>query len=801
MGSQNKLKKMDCRVDIEPLVSIVCITYNQEQFISEAIDSFLKQRTTFPFKILVADDHSSDRTPEIILSYAERYPDIVIPVLRTENNGGPKNLRLTYQMTKTKYVAICEGDDYWTDENKLQLQFEFMEGHPEAAACFCNAEILADDDWYLNDYYKRDNQGRMLIPASIPGFDPNKSEYFRYDYLGTGMQAHTSTLFYRRVNELPFLPEYDNLFAGDNALFMMHLSYGYAQYLPQVVSAYRKTNDNHSAIAFKEWRENALTVQMSWVDVLEYLYSWYCKYSYDARTLQSIDNRMQLAAHHYLRERLTHQENEEIARFFVEHPRSSCVALNAYLSYFRDGRVLAGLWGWKSYVRFVRNDGNRRYLARAINRKDKAEKRKTAIRSGWRKVKNVVRYWAYGLIPKDKKLWVATSFRKKGYLDNSRYLYEYIVQHRPEINIVWLTNDKTVLKRLQQEEMPVCKMNSKEGKRCLRRASIAITDHFKSSDYSDSGFNHGTKVVQLWHGSGIKGMKNLGNTKEKGVVYSSDIIPSPNDSLLRRFVKLCKRLACEPKREMQERYLMFLVANEQDRINEGADWHVPAERFFVNGTPRDSLLVRVAGGYCTPEMKTLFDERPEIKYRIIYAPTYRYDEVREHILIQGLCSSLAEINDYVVAHSAEFVIRLHPHTWRGYSDMISWAMKGLDGIRVDKEKDIYATLGAYDLLISDYSSIATDFLLFNRPMVFYRPDHEEFLAEENDLRYDPDEFCPGEKTTSWHETLAAIEAYRTNPKKDGEWRQRICAEVFDPAVNDEDNSERIVNEILRRVGL
>lgn len=791
------LKATPERADSCP-VAVICITYNQEDYIREALDSFLMQETSFPYKILVSDDHSTDRTPEIITEYAEKYPQI-IPILRTENNGGPKNLRLTCQAAHTKYVALCEGDDYWTDPLKLQKQYDFMEAHEEYNACFCDTEIIADDDWYLNDYYKRDEQGRMLIPRGIPGITSFRDDYSVLEYLNAGIQAHTSTLFYRWREDLEFLPAYDELFAGDNALFMMVVANEKAAYLQEVVSAYRKTNDNQSAIAFREWRENALKVQKSWLDVCSYLAQWFSRYAYDPAILAAIGNRSKLAAHHYLLQLIKEQDSEAVSQFFMDYPRQGVEALEAYLSFYRDGRALTAAWGWENYKRFVRHPNKRKYLKRFQPPYLAGEKAKEIIQNAIREVGYFAGYWANSLSPKDPNQWVVTSFRHVGYLDNSRYLYEYVTANEPDIKITWVTSSPDVYKQLASEGMPVEMMDSKKGKEAIKRAALAVTDHFKSSDYTYSTFNHATQVAQLWHGSGIKGMKNLGNTRERGVVYSADIIPQKGDLGVVRLGKAVKRFFVEPYREMHEQYLLIEVSNPQDVVNAGSDWHISPEHFFVNGSPRNGLLEKVANGYVTDEMKQLKLEKPDVKYRVIYAPTYRYDQEREHRMMQDLCDSLPMIDACMKELDGEFVIRLHPHTWRSYSSDMRWAMKGLDHIRIDEEEDIYATLGIYDLLISDYSSIATDFMLFDRPMVFFRPDHQEFLEEENDLRYDPDKYNPGPKTSTWAETLDAIRAYHADPSIDGEWRREICEEVFPSECNDENNAKRLVAEIRRRL--
>lgn len=128
-----------------PLVAIDCITYNHGKFIRDTLEGFVMQRTDFPFVAIVHDDASTDGTADIIREYAERYPDIIKPILETENlySKGDDSLgrvmREAIDASGAKYVALCEGDDYWTDPLKLQKQIDFMEANPDYSMCFHNA--------------------------------------------------------------------------------------------------------------------------------------------------------------------------------------------------------------------------------------------------------------------------------------------------------------------------------------------------------------------------------------------------------------------------------------------------------------------------------------------------------------------------------------------------------------------------------------------------------------------------------------------------------------------------------------
>jgi glycosyltransferase involved in cell wall biosynthesis len=122
----------------DPFVSICCITYNHENYIREAIESFLMQETDFPFEVIIHDDASTDSTADIIREYEEKYPDIIIPIYQTENqhSKGKRATLFTFKAARGKYIALCEGDDYWIDPLKLQKQVTEMEKHPECYISF-----------------------------------------------------------------------------------------------------------------------------------------------------------------------------------------------------------------------------------------------------------------------------------------------------------------------------------------------------------------------------------------------------------------------------------------------------------------------------------------------------------------------------------------------------------------------------------------------------------------------------------------------------------------------------------------
>lgn len=146
-----------------PLVSICCLAFNHEPFIRQCLDGFLMQETTFGIEILIHDDASTDNTADIIRAYADKYPDIIFPIYETENKyshgfKGKMDIVFNYSRARGKYIASCEGDDYWTDPHKLQKQVDFMESHPEYSVCFHRCQHLNTYNGAMTD----DRCGRLF---------------------------------------------------------------------------------------------------------------------------------------------------------------------------------------------------------------------------------------------------------------------------------------------------------------------------------------------------------------------------------------------------------------------------------------------------------------------------------------------------------------------------------------------------------------------------------------------------------------------------------------------------------------
>jgi glycosyltransferase involved in cell wall biosynthesis len=219
------------------LVAIKCTVYNHEPYLRDCLEGFVMQQTNFPFVAIVHDDASTDNSAAIIREYEEKYPDIIKPIYEAENQYSKRDGSLGRIMNAAvdaigaKYVAMCEGDDYWTDPLKLQKQVDFMEANPEYSLCLTNSIVKFDDREVLainhiwDTYTIEDvlNTNALNIKSRGDNIVPC---------------GHTSTIFYKKPNK-----EYPHwmskCFIGDEPLMIYLAHHGKVKFINEVTSVYR----------------------------------------------------------------------------------------------------------------------------------------------------------------------------------------------------------------------------------------------------------------------------------------------------------------------------------------------------------------------------------------------------------------------------------------------------------------------------------------------------------------------------------------------------------------------------------
>ena len=145
------------------LVDIPICAFNHENFISNAIEGVLMQKTNFKFRLLIVEDFSTDNSRKIIEKYVVKFPEIIIPVFNDRNLGAAKNTIELFKKCDSKYIALCDGDDYWTDPYKLQKQVDFLETNPEYAICFHRAKLKVENGVQINDQFIGPEEEKDLL--------------------------------------------------------------------------------------------------------------------------------------------------------------------------------------------------------------------------------------------------------------------------------------------------------------------------------------------------------------------------------------------------------------------------------------------------------------------------------------------------------------------------------------------------------------------------------------------------------------------------------------------------------------
>ncbi len=227
-------------------VTVVCVTYNHEKYIAQALDGILMQKTNFDFEVLVGDDASTDKTPEIVREYAKKHPDIIKPVLRRKNIGAAKNSIDLYKRVKTEYVAICDGDDYWSDPYKLQKQVNFLDKHKDYGLCFSKVKMFYEDhprkieiipnDKFIKNFFKK---GYLTA-----------SDLLKYNFI-----APVSVVWRWKFKD--GLPKWYNehLTPGDLCMHLVHSRDSKIGLINEVTAAYRRQKNGVWYVAVQDYNK------------------------------------------------------------------------------------------------------------------------------------------------------------------------------------------------------------------------------------------------------------------------------------------------------------------------------------------------------------------------------------------------------------------------------------------------------------------------------------------------------------------------------------------------------------------
>ena len=215
-----------------PLLSIVTITYNHESFIAKTVEGVLMQQVNFPIEFIIAEDCSTDGTRAICERYAQQYPELIRLITSDSNVGAVENERRAMLAACGKYIAFCEGDDYWTDPLKLQKQVDFLEAHPEYSVTFHRYKIYTQN----SDTFKDDDCGFLFEEKNVEGVDITM-----HQFLHRWVTQYLTMVFRKEAFDITVVEKYR--YFRDTHLMYHLLRHGKGYLFAFVGGVYHMTNE------------------------------------------------------------------------------------------------------------------------------------------------------------------------------------------------------------------------------------------------------------------------------------------------------------------------------------------------------------------------------------------------------------------------------------------------------------------------------------------------------------------------------------------------------------------------------
>lgn len=368
-------------------------------------------------------------------------------------------------------------------------------------------------------------------------------------------------------------------------------------------------------------------------------------------------------------------------------------------------------------------------------------------------------------ITKDKNIWVFGAIRGEKYMDNAKYLFEY-VNKNSDIQAIWLTKNQKVIEQVSKKKYKIFDMDSKDGRYYALHAKVAIITHRGVGDKSDLPFycfSKETKIIQLWHGIALKKI---------GFDDNIDACIQNESELLYKLKQKIKDIFFPYTQYVNSPTLLLALSNESKDTFSKA-FRVKKEDIEITGYPRNDMLLT---------NNQTIDKRI---LNIIYMPTFRNKTDFDF--------DLRKLDLFLVEKSLKFYIKIHPFDKLSISMIKKISLS--KNIFTLEHDDIYQELMNFDILITDYSSIYFDYLLLDRPIIFTPFDKDSYLKDEREFYYDYDAVAPGPQAQNWDEVIVCINDFIQNPNLFSKERKHIKDKFHQ--YQDDNSSKRVMENILK----
>jgi CDP-glycerol glycerophosphotransferase (TagB/SpsB family) len=376
---------------------------------------------------------------------------------------------------------------------------------------------------------------------------------------------------------------------------------------------------------------------------------------------------------------------------------------------------------------------------------------------------NLPLYHFAKLVPKKKNLWLFGSWFGDKYADNTRFFFEYVIKNKKEIRAVWLSNNHEIIRELRSKNFESYYAYSLHG----YLLSLHASKSFCSVSYGDLNlFVHAQKVINMWHGSPLK---KIGYDDKYIKVKENKIIMY----LKKWFLPFIKSL---------ESYDCIICSSEEERVNLASAFGKNINDVLLTGLPRNSFL-----------SKEKNSKNSNHTFKVLYLPTHRNEGIINSVY-ENIVLSMGEINNFL-DRNPNITLDIKMHFYHNNASLFNGAHTNFRNI-TEQRYDLYEVLVEYDVLITDYSSIFFDFLLCQKPIIFFPFDISCYLLEDRELYFDYNEVTPGAKCFSWKEVLENIKLLSEGEDNFKELRKN-CKIRFHKFEGDE-IMEQVFNQVVSR---
>jgi len=390
--------------------------------------------------------------------------------------------------------------------------------------------------------------------------------------------------------------------------------------------------------------------------------------------------------------------------------------------------------------------------------------------TGLKALLNLPIYWISLIVPKKEYLWVFGAWFGERYSDNSKYLFEYVNSHHPEIKAYWLSNSKDVVSLVRSKGYKSLNTKSLKGYLISIKAKYAfLTSSIRDINPYTIG---GTQIIQLWHGIPLK------------KIFFDDAITFGRMPVWEKIMLMIFPFY-KKNYDYSKHYFVVNSLKEKEIISSA--FNMPKERILITGSPRlDSMVLNKENVPIIQNIRKLKEKKQIVA---LYAPTHRQQGINRTTFLH---EDLERLQHILKSKNINLFINLHFYHKERENEAVFSNIHFMKNTEI--EGDIYVVLNEFDVLITDYSSIYFDFLIMDKPIIFYPYDLEEYTKKDRKFYFSYDEVTPGPKVQSlsemaemiykqYHEDLYKRERERIRNTFlnfiDGNNSERLCVEILE----------------------